>query len=392
MAVVRASLGDFPIVLASATPSIESLVNVKWGRYRHVPLPERFAGQAMPEIAAIDMKRDPPEKGYWLSPPLVEAVTETLAGGQQALLFLNRRGYAPLTLCRNCGHRFDCPQCSAWLVEHRFRNSLNCHHCGFTMPQPRACPKCEESDTLVPCGPGVERVAEEVVERFPDARLAILSSDHAPNVQALREVIRQITEGEADIIIGTQLVAKGHNFPGLALVGVVDGDLGLSHSGDLRAAEKTYQLLYQVTGRAGRAAISGRGLVQTYNPDHPVVRALLSGDRENFLEREIVQRREAGLPPFGRLASLIVTAKSREAAETYARAVARLAPRSKHVAVLGPAEAPIAVIRGRHRFRLLVKAPRETDLQAYLGAWLAVAPKQKGGLRLTVDIDPYNFM
>ena len=392
MAVVRASLGDMPIILASATPSIESLVNCKSGRYRHVRLPERFAGKALPEIAAIDMRTDPPDKGYWLSPVLTEAVRETLAKGQQALLFLNRRGYAPLTLCRSCGHRFNCPQCSAWLVEHRFRHSLTCHHCGFTVPPPKACPKCGDVDSLVPCGPGVERVAEEVVEKFPDARLAILSSDHAPNVQALKEVIRTIAEGEADIIIGTQLVAKGHNFPGLALVGVVDGDLGLAHSGDLRAAERTYQLLCQVTGRAGRADTEGRGLVQTHNPDHPVIKALLSGEREEFLEREIVQRHEAGLPPFGRLASLIITSKSRETAQDYARAVALRAPASQKISVLGPAEAPIAVIRGRHRFRLLVKAPKETDLQAYLRSWMELVPKAKGDLRLNVDIDPYNFM
>ncbi len=391
MSVVRASLGQIPIVLASATPSIESFVNAKQGRYRHVLLPERFSGQSLPEITGIDLRRTAPERGCWLSPILVEAMTETLHHGQQSLLFLNRRGYAPLTLCRNCGFRFDCPQCSAWLVEHRFRNRLQCHHCGFSTPQPKSCPKCQEQESLVPCGPGVERVAEEIKDRFPDARLAILSSDLAPNIQALREVLHQVTEGEADIIIGTQLVAKGHNFPGLATVGVVDGDLGLGQA-DPRAAERTYQLLHQVTGRAGRVAIKGRGFVQTHNPEHPVMQALISGDREFFIEQEIIARQSGDMPPFSRLASLIISARSRDLAGQYARHVALKAPPAKAIIVLGPAEAPITVIRGRYRYRLLIKAPREADIQAYLRSWFDTIDKPKGDLRLAIDIDPYNFL
>jgi len=392
LSVVRANLGRFPAVLASATPSIESHVNARTGRYRHVVLPGRFTGAELPDVKPIDMRAHPPEKGQWLSPLLVDAVTATLAERQQSLLFLNRRGYAPLTLCRSCGHRFECPQCTAWLVEHRFRRRLNCHHCGFSLPIPEACPKCGEAGSLVACGPGVERVEEEVRERFPEARVALLSSDLIPGLEEMRRIIGSIESGEVDIIIGTQMVAKGHNFPLLATVGIVDGDLGLSMGADPRAGERTFQLLHQVTGRAGRALTKGRGFIQTHMPEHPVMEAIISGDREAFLEREIDMRRRGLLPPFGRLAALIVSARDKDLAEAFAREVARRAPRAEGIEVLGPAEAPISVVRGRHRWRLLVKSPREKNIQAYLRAWGEALPKLVGDLRLIVDIDPYNFL
>lgn len=392
MAVVRGNLGGFPVILASATPSIESHVNARTGRYRHVILPGRFSGAALPDVTPIDLRKCPPDKGKWLSPVLADAVAETLAAGQQSLLFLNRRGYAPLTLCRSCGHRIECPQCSAWLVEHRFRGKLHCHHCGFSIPLPEKCPKCAEPGSLVACGPGVERVAEEVAERFPGARLALLSSDLVPGLAEMRAMIRSIEDGGVDIVIGTQMVAKGHHFPNLATVGIVDGDLGLAQGADPRAGERTFQLLHQVTGRAGRVLALGRGYVQTHMPDHPVMEAIISGDREAFLEREIAIRRAGLLPPFGRLVALIVAARDKETAQRVARDIARRAPPSEKIEVLGPAEAPLAVIRGRHRWRLLVKAPREIDVQAYLRAWLAALPPLKGDLRLTVDVDPYSFL
>jgi primosomal protein N' (replication factor Y) len=392
MAVVRGSLGRFPVVLASATPSIESHVNARTGRYRHVVLPGRFSGIELPEVTAIDLRKAPPEKGKWLSPELVTAVGETLARGQQSLLFLNRRGYAPLTLCRTCGHRIECPQCTAWLVEHRFRRQLNCHHCGFSLPLPEKCANCGAEGALVACGPGVERVAEEVAALFPDARLALLSSDLVPGLTEMRAIIRDIEAGEIDIIIGTQIVAKGHHFPDLSLVGIVDGDLGLAQGADPRAGERTFQLLHQVTGRAGRAFARGRGLVQTHLPEHPVMQAILSGDREAFLAREVETRQRGLLPPYGRLAALVISARDKELAERVAREVRARAPEAHRIEVLGPAEAPIAVIRGRHRWRLLVKAPRDIDVQAYLRAWLGALPPLKGDIRLTVDIDPYSFL
>ncbi|MGC1587270.1 MAG: primosomal protein N' [Rhodomicrobium sp.] len=391
MAVVRASLGKIPIILSSATPSVESVVNVQRKRYAHAVLPARFSGNSLPHVEAVDLKVTPPDRGTWLSAPVVDAVNAALGRNEQALLFLNRRGYAPLTLCRACGHRFNCPQCSAYLVEHRLRGRLICHHCGFSLPFPKACPACHREGVLAASGPGIERVLEEVKNRWPEARTCVLSSDLVPTTAALREILSRITAGEADIIVGTQLVSKGHNFPQLSFVGVVDGDLSLA-TADPRAGERTFQLLHQVTGRAGRFGAPGFGLIQTHYPEHPVMRALVTGDREGFYEAEIAMREEAGLPPFGRLAAIVVQAKERQAAEHYARALALAAPEARLIQVLGPVEAPLAVIRGWHRQRLLVKAAREADLQGYLRAWLDSAEHPKGSVKLHVDVDPYSFL
>jgi primosomal protein N' (replication factor Y) len=306
-------------------------------------------------------------------------------------LFLNRRGYAPLTLCRACGHRLRCPSCDAWLVEHRYRRRFVCHHCGFSMPPPVACPKCETADSFVACGPGVERLEEELRALYPKARTQVLSSDLAGGIERLRAELEAITRGEIDVVIGTQLVAKGHHFPGLALVGVIDADIGLGY-GDPRAAERTFQLLHQVVGRAGRAAAAGRGLLQTHQPEHPVMAALIKGDRDAFYSQEILAREEAGLPPFGRLASLIISAADGPQAESHARRLAAVAPREEQARVLGPAEAPLALIRGRHRWRLLVKSPRGFDLSAYLRRWLVAGPKPKGSVQVIVDVDPQSFL
>jgi primosomal protein N' (replication factor Y) len=391
MAVVRASLGKIPIVVSSATPSVESVVNVRRGRYAHAVLPARFSGNALPQVEAVDLKAVVPERGMWLSPPVVEAVNAALGRREQALLFLNRRGYAPLTLCRACGNRFNCPQCTAYLVEHRLRGRLICHHCGFSLPFPKACPACHREGVLAASGPGIERVLEEVKNRWPEARTCVLSSDLVPTTAALREILTRITEGDADIIVGTQLVSKGHNFPLLSFVGVVDGDLSLA-TADPRAGERTFQLLHQVTGRAGRFGAPGFGLIQTHYPDHPVMRALVTGDRQGFYEAEIALREEAGLPPFGRLAAIVIQAKERQAAEGYARGLALAAPEARLIQVLGPVEAPLAVIRGWHRQRLLVKAAREADLQGYLRAWLDGAEQPRGSVKLHVDVDPYSFL
>jgi len=391
MAVVRGHIGRFPVMLSSATPSVESRVNALQGRYRRVELPSRYADAAMPDIRAIDMRRSPPARGGFLSPVLLQAMRDTLAQEHQSLLFLNRRGYAPLTLCRVCGHRFQCPQCSAWLVEHRFRGQLVCHHCGHKEARPEACPECGTLDHLVACGPGVERVAEEVVAAFPDARIVVLSSDILGGTRRLRLELEAIADGQADIVIGTQLVAKGHNFPNMTLVGVVDADLGLAN-GDPRAAERTFQLLSQVTGRAGRSGHKSTGLMQTYQPDHPVMRALVSGDSEAFYAREIAEREAAHLPPFGRLAAIVVSGATRPEAESYARELRRAAPPTAEINVLGPAEAPLAVIAGRHRFRLLFHGTRRAEMQDYLRALLAAAPKPRGSVRMQIDIDPQSFL
>jgi primosomal protein N' (replication factor Y) len=391
MAVVRGHIAKIPVVLASATPSIETEVNARRGRYRRLQLPERFGGAHLPTTEAIDLTREGPPRGRFVAPRLAEAVKLALERKDQALLFLNRRGYAPLTLCRACGFRFSCPNCDAWLVDHRFRRQLVCHHCGFFTPRPPSCPKCQASDSFVACGPGVERLEEEAASLFPGARIMVLSSDLIATAEHMREELKDIAEGRVDIIIGTQLVAKGHHFPKLNLFGIVDADLGLN-TGDPRAAERTFQLLQQVAGRAGRETGRGQGYLQTHQPNHPVMRAIIAGDREAFYATEIDARERTGFPPFGRLASLIVSGPDRPSAEGFARRLAGAAPLTEAVRVLGPAEAPIAVIRGRHRFRLLAKAARSFDLSGYVRGWLAGAPKAEAGVRLEVDVDPVSFL
>ncbi len=391
MAVVRAHIAKIPVVLASATPSVETEVNARKGRYQRIALPSRFGGQHMPHIEAIDLRREAPPRGRFISPRLAEQIRIAIERREQALLFLNRRGYAPLTLCRACGHRFACTICDAWLVDHRFRQRLVCHHCGFSMARPHACPHCAAEESLVAVGPGVERLQEEAAELFPDARTIVLSSDLITSIETMRSELNEIAEGRVDIIIGTQLVAKGHHFPRLNLVGVVDADLGLSN-GDPRAAERTWQLLNQVIGRAGRDKGRGVGYLQTHQPEHPVMKALVACDREAFYASEIEMREKSGYPPFGRLAGLIVSAGDRPTAEGFARKLAATAPIDERIKVLGPAEAPLAVIKGRYRFRLLVKSQRNVDVSEYLREWLAAAPKTKGNLKLEVDVDPQSFL
>ena len=395
MAVVRARLGGHPAVLVSATPSLETVQNVAAGRYDTLQLPDRHAGAVLPDIATIDLRADKPTPidGHgpsYLAPTLRTALGETLAAGEQAMLFLNRRGYAPLTLCRGCGHRLQCPNCTAWLVEHRLRGCLQCHHCGHAERVPETCPECGEADSLTACGPGVERVTAEVRALFPDARVAMLASDTMTGPGAAARFIEAVQRGDVDVLIGTQVVAKGHHFPGLTLVGVVDADLGLA-GGDLRAGERTYQLLHQVAGRAGRAEKPGRALLQTYEPGHEVMRALAAHDRDRFLAVEAENRREAGMPPFARLVALILSGEDEAAVDDLAKTLARAAPEGDGIEVLGPAPAPLAVLRGRHRRRFLLRTRRDLAPQPILRAWLDTV-QVPDKLRLAVDVDPYSFL
>jgi primosomal protein N' (replication factor Y) len=390
MAVVRARFCAAPAVLVSATPSLETVANVEAGRYRRLSLPARHGGALLPEVTAIDLRVHPPERGRFLAPPLVEAVRETLARGEQAMLFLNRRGYAPLTLCRACGHRMQCPHCTAWLVEHRARRVLQCHHCGHTVPIPEACPSCGAAHSLTAVGPGVERITEEAALLFPEARRLVMASDTMPGPHAAAEAARAISAREVDLIIGTQIVAKGWHFPHLTLVGVVDADLGLA-GGDLRASERTVQLLHQVGGRAGRAEAPGRVMLQTFSPEHPVMQALVAGDLAAFMAREQAMRRPGHWPPYGRLAAVIVSADLAEDADLLARELGRAAPRGDGLEVLGPAPAPLAILRGRHRRRLLLKTRRDVAVQPILREWLAKV-KVPRGARVDVDVDPVSFL
>ena len=390
LAVARASRAKFPVILASATPSLETVVNVDQGRYGIERLASRYGGALLPAIDLVDMRKEPPEPGRWLSPPLVAGVNAALAEGGQALLFLNRRGYAPLTICRRCGHRMKAPNSDTWLVEHRFENKLVCHHTGFSMVKPAACPACNAVNALSACGPGVERVAEEAEERWPDARRAVLSSDTVQSAADLRAVLADMAAGAIDILIATQIVAKGHHFPGLTFVGVVDADMGLA-GGDLRAAERTYQLLSQVAGRAGRADKPGRALLQSYDPDAAVLKALAGGDRDDFLAAEAEGRRALGFPPYGRLAAVLLRSRDEKTLIEAAHAHKRAAPEGDGVVLWGPAPAPLYRLRGETRIRFLVKTRRDVNIQAYLDAWLARV-KLPGAVRRIVDIDPYTFL
>ncbi len=390
IAIVRARFESAPVCLASATPSLETVANVERGRYRRLTLPARHGGASLPTVELVDLIKEPPPRGQWIAPPVADAVTEALANQEQALLFLNRRGYAPLTLCRTCGHRFACPHCSAWLVEHRYTGRLQCHHCGHSERLPPACPTCNATESFAACGPGVERIAEEVAVRWPEARVAVMSSDLLAGPQAVADLINAIGQHEIDLIVGTQLIAKGHHFPLLTVVGVIDSDLGLA-GGDLRASERTFQLLTQVAGRAGRAEKPGRVLLQTAEPSQPVLQALAAGDRDAFYRVEAAGRRDAGMPPFGRLAALIVSANDLGAAMDFAQQLAGTAPHGSDVRVLGPAPAPLSLIRGRHRVRLLMQAARNVNVPAVLRSWLA-GVKPSGSVRLSIDVDPYGFL
>ena len=379
------------MVLASATPSLETWANVEAGKYDRLDLTSRFGDAVLPEMRAIDMRDEELPSSRWISPTLQGEVTKRVAAGEQSLIFLNRRGYAPVTICRACGHQIGCDHCDARMVEHRFQKRLVCHQCGETKPIPEACPSCQVEGKLAPVGPGVERIAEEVSDLFPDARVAVLSSDLYGSARALKEMIETIAAGGADIIIGTQIVAKGHNFPNLTLVGVIDADLGLQGS-DLRAAERTFQLMRQVAGRAGRSVKPGLALLQTFQPEHPVIRAILSGDDEGFWRAEAEQRKAAGVPPFGRLAGVVLSGPDAPTVFDVAGQLARRdGPlRAVGAQVFGPAPAPIARVRGRHRVRLLIKAAKGVPIQNALRDWAAQV-KLPNNVRLQIDIDPQSF-
>jgi primosomal protein N' (replication factor Y) (superfamily II helicase) len=390
VAVMRGKFEGFPVVLASATPALESRHMVAIGRYKGLEIPSRFGAAKMPSIETIDLTQDAPERQNWIAPTLLKALEERLERGEQSLLFLNRRGYAPLTLCRNCGHRFQCPNCTAWMVEHRLVRRLACHHCGHVMPPPDACPECSAEDALVPCGPGVERISDEVRKYFPEARTFVATSDTLWSPEKAAEFVMMVENKAIDIVIGTQLVTKGYHFPDLTLVGVIDADLGLE-GGDLRAAERTFQQIAQAAGRAGRAEKPGHVFIQTRNPSHPVIAALVAGDRDAFYDAETAQRQSAGAPPFGRYAAIIISSEDEREAIEAARAVGASAPKADGMYVYGPAPAPLAMLRGRHRQRLLVHAQRSVELQTIMREWLGTLSFPRG-VRIGVDVDPYSFL
>ncbi|MCX8507158.1 MAG: primosomal protein N' [Alphaproteobacteria bacterium] len=390
MAVIRGKFSEASVILASATPSLETLSNVTRGRFDRLYLPERPGGAVLPQISLLDLRVAPPPVGKFLSEELIGKMTKNLASGEQSLLFLNRRGYAPLTLCRGCGFRFSCRHCTSWLVEHRRLGRLVCHLCGANYPMPRLCPECGVAENFAACGPGVERIAEEVAHYFPQARRAIMASDVVEGEEGAAQLVEQMVRHEIDILIGTQMIAKGHHFPDLTLVGVVDADLGLS-GGDMRAGEKTWQILHQVAGRAGREDRPGQVILQTSDPQHAVMQALVKGDRDEFLRLEMAERERHVLPPFARLAAVIVSSEDANLAEQTARELGRKAPQSAEVTVFGPAPAPLAKWRDRYRYRLLMKTPRQVLPQPIIRAWLA-SVSYPATVRVAIDIDPMSFL
>ncbi len=390
MAIARAKFEKIPVALVSATPSLESYCNARDGKYTEIKIPVRHAEAVMPDIEMLDMRSNPAERGAFISPALRQQLAQAVADGHQAMLFLNRRGYAPLMLCRTCGHRFQCEGCASWLVMHKSKPRLECHHCGYKIPLPEQCPACQNKDTLHACGPGVERIHEEVLSFLPQARVAVMASDSLNTHGELEEVITAMGEKRIDLLIGTQMIAKGHHFADLAIVGVVDADLGLA-GGDLRATERTYQLLHQLSGRAGRERIRGKVYMQSFLPEHPVMQALVSGDRESFLEAELSARKQADMPPFSRLAAIIIEGTKEEQVIRAARELAARAPSGGQLHVMGPTPAPLYLLRGRYRYRLLLRAGRKISLPDTIRDWLG-GVKIPPSLRVKIDIDPMSFM
>lgn len=387
MAVARASMEHIPVVLVSATPSIETVQNIREGKYELIHLPERFGGAVLPKIEIVNMKQEKLRADHFISAKLKNLLAENITQKQQSILFLNRRGYAPLTLCRACGHRIQCPSCSAWLVTHKSANKLQCHHCGFQSAIPKDCPACHEKDKLHACGPGVERLYEEVLEYFPDAKVEVMASD---SPKAAEEIVQRMINHDIDILIGTQMIAKGHHFPKLQLVGIVDADLGLE-GGDLRAMERSYQILHQVAGRAGREQEEGKVIIQTYNPQNLVMQALISGERDEFVDNELLARRRFEMPPFGRLATIMVSGKNEREVKKYITDLSLNAPKSKEVHLLGPAPAPMSFLRGQYRYRLILRSGKKFQMQKFIKAVLAATPTPRQ-LKIKINIDPFSFV
>lgn len=390
VAVVRAMYEDIPVILSSATPALETRYMAEIGRYKAIEMASRYGGAHLPEIDIIDLTQDVPERGQWIAPSLLKAIEDNMARGEQSLMFLNRRGYAPLTLCRTCGHRIQCPNCTSWMVEHRLVKRLACHHCGHVMPPPKACEECEEEDSLVACGPGVERINDEIKAIFPEARTFVATSDTLYSPAKAAEFVAMVENDEIDIIVGTQLVTKGYHFPNLTLVGIIDADLGLE-GGDLRAAERTFQQISQASGRAGRAAKKGHVYIQTRVPSAPVLQALVNGDRDDFYAAETLSRKHASAPPFGRFAAIIISSEDESEAASIARLIAQTAPHQEGMLVFGPAPAPLAMLRGRYRQRLLIQARRQVALQDIVRTWLESLEWPRS-VRVAVDVDPYSFL
>ena len=390
MSIYLSSKAGIPAILASATPSIESLYNVFNKKYVHLNLPSRATGAQMPDVQIIDMKDNPPLSGNWISEPMVNELKRRYENLEQSMIFLNRRGYSNLTICRSCGHRMSCKHCNSWLIEHRKINKYLCHHCGYKKPLSDKCENCSSYD-LVSCGPGIEKISDEIKNIFPNSIIENLSSDTFSNLENFNSIIKNIVDGKVNFIIGTQILAKGYDFPKLNYVGIIDGDIGV-YGGDLRASEKCFQLLKQVSGRAGRHLKNRRGLVQiqTYNPQNPILKTIRDMDENKFYLEEISYRKDAAMPPFSRLISIIISSKSEKLLYDVCYNLLEKFPRYNNIKILGPAPAPLSFLRGRYRNRFLIKSPKNTFSQDIVKNWIenTKIPKQ---IRISIDVDPYTF-
>lgn len=389
MAIMRAKLGDIPIILASASPSLESIHNIALGKLELVTLSGRYNSNSMPKISILDMKLERRKK-YFISQELLKAIKANLTLNQQSLLFLNRKGYSPVMICGKCGNQKCCNHCSTSMVYHKSQKKLKCHQCGFVAALPKKCPNCELEESFIPCGPGVERLAEEVKELIPEARVIILTQESFNTPKQTEIILNAINNKEYDILIGTQIIAKGHHFPALTIVGVIDADSSMT-GGDLRSAERTYQLLQQVGGRAGREIENSKIYIQTYNPEHPLILALASYNREKFIKEEMNSRKAMNMPPFGRLASIILSSKQEQKLLEFSKELVKQSPISKEILVLGPAPALIYKIRGKFRYRILIKTKRNINIQKFLNTWLENI-KIPSHIHFKIDIDPYYFL
>ncbi|WP_341753263.1 primosomal protein N' [Candidatus Tisiphia endosymbiont of Dioctria rufipes] len=388
VAILRGSLSATKVVLCSATPSIETIYNVNTDKYQLIELSSRYQDATLPEIQIIDMKKENLPKNSYLSTKLIESIREKLASKEQVLLFLNRRGYAPLMLCKLCGYRFTCNSCSAWLVVHKSSKKLECHHCGYQSRIHIVCPDCLEKDSLTICGPGIERIEEETRSIFPDSKISVISKDHSQKSKDIQELLYKMEHLEIDILIGTQMITKGYHFPNLTLVGVIDADLGTVNSGDLRSSERNYQLLHQVGGRAGREDKKGVVLMQSYYPDNAIFSYIKNGG-DQFLQYELKTRQAENMPPFTKMASIILSGKSEHKVFEISRNLVAIAPKSS-ARILGPSSALMSKLAGKFRYRILIIVDRKFNLQKFLQIWLSLI-KIPSFCHLKIDIDPKSF-
>ncbi|MBP7189738.1 MAG: primosomal protein N' [Rickettsiaceae bacterium] len=389
MAVMRSAMVGGKVVLASATPSIETLYNSRIGKYDLVNLHSRFGEAVLPDVEIVDMRTQKLEKGAWISPVLRRAIKRSLESQQQSMIFLNRRGYAPMVLCRSCGHKVTCNACSAWLVMHKAKQKLECHHCGYSQDMVTDCIECGELDSIISCGPGVERIAEEVARIFPEAKIQLITKEEMKSESEIDAVLAKIQNHEVDILIGTQIITKGYHFPKLNLVGVVDSDVGFS-GGDLRAAERSFQLLYQVSGRAGRENTKGKVLMQTFSPENAVIEFLKDHEFEKFIEYELDTRVSSNMPPVTKMAAMLISGPDESKIMIEAKKIVRISPRADKVRILGPVPALLSKLQNKYRYRILIIADRKIDIQSYISTWLSNY-RLPGAMTMKVDIDPYNL-